>query len=125
MNVLEIFYYYKLLQTLRRRVIWLMERLNELFLPFFQELGLSSDGNESAVHGQTLQTVSPGQSPIHVQATNLGQMETVVLDDQRAPSYPAVVAYQRLGHIPLKIFKTYVIAHGISLLVDSRISVDH
>ena len=65
-----------------------------LFLPF-QELGLSTDGNESAVHGQTVQTVSPGQSPMHVQATNLGQLDTVVLDEQRAASYPTVVTYQR------------------------------
>ncbi|CAB4032021.1 Hypothetical predicted protein [Paramuricea clavata] len=57
-----------------------------------EELGLSNDGNESAVHGQTM---SPGQSPIHVQATNLGQLDAVVLDEQRAPSYPALVTYQR------------------------------
>ena len=63
----------------------------KLFLSF-QELGLSNDGNESAVHGQT---ISPGQSPIHVQATNLGQLDALVLDEQRAPSYPALVTYQR------------------------------
>lgn len=61
----------------------------------FQELGLSSDGNESAVHGQTVQAVSPGQSPIHVQAANLAQLDAVVIDEQRVSNYPTVVAYQR------------------------------
>ncbi|XP_028399224.1 RNA-binding motif, single-stranded-interacting protein 2-like [Dendronephthya gigantea] len=60
-----------------------------------EELALSSDGNESAVHGQTVQAVSPGQSPIHVQATNLAQLDAVVMDESRAASYPTVVAYQR------------------------------
>lgn len=70
------------------------------YQPFssLQELGLSNDGNESAVHGQT---VSPGQSPIHLQTTNLGQIDTVVLDEQRASGYPAVVAYQRSVFISL------------------------
>ena len=66
--------------------------------PFLQELGLSNDGNESAVHGQS---VSPGQSPIHLQTTNLGQIDAVVLDEQRASGYPAVVAYQRSVFISL------------------------
>ena len=79
------------------RHLFCSQKSDQLF-SFLQELGLSNDGNESAVHGQT---VSPGQSPIHLQTTNLGQIDTVVLDEQRASGYPAVVAYQRSVFISL------------------------
>ena len=55
---------------------------------------MSPDGSESAVRGQPVQTVSP-QPTMHMQAANIGQLDAVVIDEQRAQTYPTVVAYQR------------------------------
>ena len=41
-----------------------------------------------------MQAVSP-QNSMHLQAAPLGQLDAVVIDEQRCQSYPAVVAYQR------------------------------